>query len=72
MYRVSKKLLHQYFGEAAIERSHLRVINAEATQLIRDLMVDPDNFPHHAHRYANSFTMSMSKSCLSFIERIPH
>ncbi|QPC63314.1 hypothetical protein HYE67_005545 [Fusarium culmorum] len=72
MYRISKKLLHQYFGEPAIDRSHLRIINAEATQLIRDLMVDPDNFPHHAHRYANSFTMSTTYGIRTPSHDTPH
>uniref|UniRef100_A0A4E9E815 Cytochrome P450 n=1 Tax=Gibberella zeae TaxID=5518 RepID=A0A4E9E815_GIBZA len=72
MYRISKKLLHQYFGEPAIDRSHLRIINAEATQLIRDLMVDPDNFPHHAHRYANSFTMTTTYGIRTPSHDTPH
>ncbi|KAK7588307.1 hypothetical protein V3481_007334 [Fusarium oxysporum f. sp. vasinfectum] len=72
MYRVSKRLLHQYFGEPAIDRSHLRIINAEATQLIRDVLVDPDNFPHHAHRYANSFTMSATYGIRTPSHETPH
>ncbi|PTD02528.1 Cytochrome P450 monooxygenase patH [Fusarium culmorum] len=58
MYRISRKLLHQYFGDSMIDKSHLPILEAEATQLIRDFMVDPDHFEHHAHRYANSFIMS--------------
>ncbi|KAL2061086.1 hypothetical protein VTL71DRAFT_9138 [Oculimacula yallundae] len=72
MYRVSKKLLHQYFGDTAIDKSHLRILNAEATQLIRDLMVDPGNFPHHAHRYANSFTMSTTYRIRTPSHNTPH
>ncbi|EXM15828.1 hypothetical protein RAB80_003813 [Fusarium oxysporum f. sp. vasinfectum] len=58
MYRISRKLLHQYFSDSMIDKSHLPILEAEATQLIRDFMVDPDHFEHHAHRYANSFIMS--------------
>jgi hypothetical protein len=65
MYRISRKMLHQYFGDSMIDRTHLPILNAEAMQLIRDFMVDPDHFAHHAHRYANSFTMSTSKSFIN-------
>jgi cytochrome P450 family 619 len=61
MLRVGRKLLHQYFGDSAIDKGHLEILNAEATQLLRDLMVDPENFRHHFHRYGNSFAMSKSK-----------
>jgi cytochrome P450 family 619 len=60
-YRLSRKLLHQFFGDAAIDKGHMKIINAEAAQFLRDLMLDPDSFPEHAQRYANSFIMSTSE-----------
>ncbi|KAF5234466.1 hypothetical protein FANTH_12124 [Fusarium anthophilum] len=72
MYRISRKLLHQYFGDSAIDRNHLRILNAEATQLVRDLMVNPDNFAGHFHRYGNSFTMSTTYGIRTPSHDTPH
>lgn len=65
-FRTGRKLFHQFFMESAVERKHLPFINAEAVQLMRDLLVDPANFMEYSKRYANSFIMSVSKYILIY------
>jgi len=60
MYRAARKLMHQYFGDSMIDKAHVPILEAEATQLVRDFMDDPDHFHEHALRYSNSFIMSTS------------
>ena len=64
-WRKVRKLVHQYFMEAMCEKQHVRVQNAEATQMMRDFMVDPGNHMRHPKRYSNSITNSLGKSLMS-------
>ena len=47
-----RKLVHQHFMESMVEKSHLKVQNAEAVQMVRDFCLWPE-------RYSNSITMSL-------------
>ncbi|RHZ50595.1 uncharacterized protein CDV56_103787 [Aspergillus thermomutatus] len=59
LWRTLRKLVHQYFMESMVEKSHLRVQNAEAVQMLRDFCVRPDQHMLHPKRYSNSITMSL-------------
>ena len=65
--------MHQYFMEAMCEKQHIHVQHAEATQMMRDFMIDPENHMVHPKRYSNSITNSLGAysrpKCAS---RLPH
>lgn len=61
-WRKIRKLVHQYFMEPMCEKQHIHVQNAEATQMMRDFLVDPDNHMAHPKRYSNSITNSLGAS----------
>lgn len=58
-WRKIRKLVHQYFMEPMCEKQHIHVQHAEATQMMRDFMVDPDHHMAHPKRYSNSITNSL-------------
>ena len=59
LWRTFRKLVHQYFMESMVERTHINVQNAEAMQMVRDFCVRPDQHMLHPRRYSNSITMSL-------------
>lgn len=58
-WRTGRKFLHQNFMASMIEKTHMPLINAEATQLIRDFLLEPEQFMNHSKRFGNSFIMSV-------------
>ncbi|PNY24206.1 Fumitremorgin C synthase [Tolypocladium capitatum] len=58
-WRTFRKLIHQYFMESVVEKRHVEVQNAEATQMLRDMCVRPDQHMRHPKRYSNSIIMSL-------------
>ncbi|KAJ5215369.1 m-cresol methyl hydroxylase [Penicillium cinerascens] len=58
-WRTFRRLVHQHLMESMVESQHLRVVNAEAIQLVRDYMVDPSHHMAHPKRYSNSITNSI-------------
>ena len=58
-WRRIRKLVHQYFMEPMCEKQHIHVQHAEATQMMRDFMIDPDHHMAHPKRYSNSITNSL-------------
>jgi hypothetical protein len=64
LWRTMRKLVHQHFMEAAVEKSHIHVQNAEAVQMLRDFCVRPDLHMLHPKRYSNSIIMSLGRSCV--------
>ncbi|KAJ5390698.1 cytochrome P450 [Penicillium cataractarum] len=58
-WRTFRKLIHQYFREAMVEKEHVEVQNAEAVQMLRDMCVRPDQHMRHPKRYSNSIIMSL-------------
>jgi hypothetical protein len=61
LQRSHRKILHQHLMESQCERYHVHLQNAEAAQLLCDLMEDPAHHKMHAYRYSNSTVMSISK-----------
>ncbi|CAF9929816.1 MAG: hypothetical protein HETSPECPRED_007462 [Heterodermia speciosa] len=58
-WRKIRKLVHQYFMEPMCEKQHIHIQHAEATQMIRDFMLDPDHHMAHPKRYSNSITNTL-------------
>ncbi|EXJ63368.1 uncharacterized protein A1O5_11689 [Cladophialophora psammophila CBS 110553] len=58
-WRTARKFLHQNFMSSMVENTHMPLIDAEATQLLRDILEDPQNFLQHSKRFGNSFMMSV-------------
>lgn len=61
-WRTGRKFLHQNFMATMIEKTHMPLINAEATQVVKDFLLDPENFMAHTKRFGNSFIMSVGGS----------
>ena len=59
LWRTFRKLVHQHFMESMVEKSHVKVQNAEAVQMLHDFVVRPDQHMRHPKRYSNSITMSL-------------
>jgi hypothetical protein len=61
LQRSYRKILHQHLMESQCEQHHVHLQNAEAAQLLRDLIEDPAHFKMHAYRYSNSTVMSIGE-----------
>lgn len=59
LWRTFRKLIHQHFMESMVEKTHIKVQNAEAVQMLRDFCMRPDQHMLHPRRYSNSITMSL-------------
>lgn len=57
-WQTYRKLIHQHFMESIVDKDHLPVQNAEANQLVYDMLHDPDNHMLHPKRYSNSIACS--------------
>lgn len=57
-WRGVRKLVHQHFMESVVEKEHVIVQEAEARQMLRDYLLNPDDHMLHPKRYSNSITMS--------------
>ncbi|KAK3674888.1 hypothetical protein LTR78_005232 [Recurvomyces mirabilis] len=58
-WRATRKLLHGSFMEKVVETEYLPIQEAEARQMIRDYMVQPEKHMLHPKRFSNSVTMSL-------------
>ena len=63
-WRLFRKLIHQMWNETRCENDHVKVVNAEAVQMMRDFCVAPEQLMLHPKRYSNSIITSLSKSLL--------
>jgi cytochrome P450 len=59
LQRNYRKIMHQNFMESQCEQHHIHLQNAEAAQLLRELVDDPAHFMKNAYRYSNSTVMSV-------------
>lgn len=62
-WRTCRKLIHQYFMETMVMQKHLKVVDAEAVQMVRDFMLEPEGHMKHPKRFSNSIIMSLGKNC---------
>lgn len=60
-WRNLRKLIHHQFTEAMCEKEHIKLQNAEAVQMLRDFVTDPDSYMLHPKRFSNSIMMSIRK-----------
>ena len=58
-WRQIRKLIHQHFMESMCDRQHITLQNAEAVQLVRDFLVQPEGAMEHMKRFSNSIVMSI-------------
>ncbi|KAF2491503.1 putative cytochrome P450 [Lophium mytilinum] len=59
LWRNYRKLVHQFFNESVVEKSYVTLVNAEATQMLRDMCVSPGSHMLHSKRFSNSIIMSL-------------
>lgn len=59
MWRSFRKLVHQEVMEKRCNDIHIVVQNAEAIQLLHDMIVFPEQYMNHPKRYSNSVIMSI-------------
>lgn len=60
-WRLFRKLLHQKFNENRCEKEHITLQNAEAVQMLKDCLVEPEGLMRHPKRFSNSIIMSLGK-----------
>ncbi|KAJ5669213.1 hypothetical protein N7462_010283 [Penicillium macrosclerotiorum] len=59
LWRLFRKIAHQYFTESIVEKEYVPIQEAEAVQMIRDLCLQPDQHMMHPRRFSNSVIMSL-------------
>jgi cytochrome P450 len=58
-WRAMRKLVHQEFTESRCDKEHIKVQDAEASQLLHDICISPKDFMSHSSRFSNSVIMSL-------------
>jgi hypothetical protein len=51
-----------------VERDYVKIQNAEATQMVRDFCICPEEHVLHPKRFTNSVAMSTSTSLFSHVQ----
>jgi cytochrome P450 len=60
-WRTCRKLVHQYFMEQMVIKQHVTLVDAEAVQMLRDFIVEPEGHMKHPKRFSNSIIMSLGE-----------
>lgn len=58
-WRSFRKTIHQYFMESMCEKEHMKIIDAEQVQMVRDFVIHPEQHMLHSKRTSNSIIMSL-------------
>ncbi|KAL8786715.1 MAG: hypothetical protein Q9195_008090 [Heterodermia aff. obscurata] len=58
-WKLRRKLYFQLLQESRCNKDHISLIEAEASQLVRDVCLEPTSLMYHPGRYSNSITMSL-------------
>ncbi|KAI1261850.1 cytochrome P450 2D18 [Xylariaceae sp. FL1019] len=58
--RLRRKLIAQMVTESRCDADHIPLIEAEATQFLRDICQYPEHMMEHAPRYSNSIVMALA------------
>ncbi|KAI0401615.1 cytochrome P450 2D18 [Xylaria palmicola] len=58
-WKLRRKLYHQMFQESRCNKEHIALVEAESTQLLRDMCHVPEDLMLHPGRYSNSIVMSL-------------
>ena len=67
-----RKLLHQTFQERKVDKEHVHLVDAEAVQMMRDFLVEPEGIMGHPKRFSNSVVMSIGRVSLDQKVRLSH
>lgn len=59
--KMARRFMHQKFMSSMVEKSHMSLLEAETTQMLRDIIAEPADFMAHPKRFANSFMMSVGE-----------
>ncbi|PCH00550.1 Cytochrome P450 [Penicillium occitanis (nom. inval.)] len=57
-WRVIRKLVHQHFTDSMCDKEHVHLQHTEGVQMLRDFIVDPENYMQHPRRYSCSIMPS--------------
>ncbi|KAF2181434.1 m-cresol methyl hydroxylase [Zopfia rhizophila CBS 207.26] len=58
-WRTFRRLVHQHLMKPMVHSEHVKIVNAEAVQLVMDYMRDPEGHMLHPKRFSNSITNSI-------------
>ncbi|KAK4161037.1 phenol 2-monooxygenase [Cladorrhinum sp. PSN259] len=58
-WRTCRKLVHQFFMEQQVIKNHTKVVDAEAVQMLKDFIEQPEGCMKHPKRFSNSIIMSL-------------
>ncbi|KAI1124391.1 cytochrome P450 2D18 [Nemania abortiva] len=58
-WKLRRKLYHQILQESRCNKEHVKLVEAESAQLLRDIALAPNDLMLHPGRYSNSITMSI-------------
>ena len=58
-WKLVRKLYYQLLKEAVCDKEHLPLLEAESSQLVRDICLDPGALMLHPGRFSNSITTSI-------------
>ncbi|CAP92710.1 Steroid 17-alpha-hydroxylase/17,20 lyase [Penicillium chrysogenum] len=59
MWRLFRKTVHQHFKASMCEKEHVKLLEAEHTQMMRDFLLYPEKHMLHTKRTTNSIIMSL-------------
>lgn len=59
-WKLRRKLYHQMLQESMCDKVHIPLLEAESTQLVRDICREPGDLTLHPGRMTNSIMMSLS------------
>ncbi|KAI0395695.1 putative cytochrome P450 [Xylariaceae sp. FL0594] len=71
-WRTFRKILHRCFNEGICDRRHLRLVDAEQTQMMRDFAERPEQYMLHPRRTSNSIVMGIVYGVRSETVEAPH
>ncbi|KAF1977130.1 cytochrome P450 oxidoreductase [Bimuria novae-zelandiae CBS 107.79] len=58
-WRLFRRLVQNYFNISRCQQEHVALVEAEAVQMMHDLMVEPKDLMLHPKRFSNSIIMSL-------------
>lgn len=58
-WKMARRFMHQNFTATSVVKNHMPLLEAETTQMLRDIVEKPADFMIHPRRFANSFMMSV-------------
>ncbi|KAI1161559.1 cytochrome P450 2D18 [Nemania serpens] len=71
-WRLRRKLYFQLLQESRCNKDHLRIVEAETAQMLRDICLEPESIMHHPGRFSNSVIMSLVYGIRTPSTETPH